>query len=74
MSEMQFKATLNPQAIVNNRASVGGPQPAEMARMLKAANQQWAANDAWVKAQRGHIDAALARLDSDFVKLLATGR
>lgn len=73
MSEARFKATLNPQAIVNNRASVGGPQPAEMARMVKAANQQWSANETWVREQRSHITTALTRLDSDFAKLLATG-
>jgi argininosuccinate lyase len=35
MSEAEFRATLDPVAIVKNRATAGGPQPAEMERMLK---------------------------------------
>ena len=34
MSEAEFRAALDPVAIVNSRATLGGPQPAEMARML----------------------------------------
>jgi argininosuccinate lyase len=32
MSEAEFKSTLDPVAIVKNRATAGGPQPAEMTR------------------------------------------
>ena len=34
--------SLDPLAIIRNRATVGGPQPAEMERMLKAAQQKLA--------------------------------
>ncbi len=70
MSETEFRATLDPVAIVKNRATVGGPQPAEMARMLKAANQKLAQQTAWIKEKRARIDSSLTRLNQDFNKLL----
>lgn len=70
MSEAEFKAALDPQAIVRNRATVGGPQPAEMTRMLAAAKADVAAQAEWTKARRARIQAALGRLDQDFQKLL----
>jgi argininosuccinate lyase len=70
MSEMEFRATLNPVAIVNNRATSGGPQPAEMARMLNAARKKLAQQDAWVREKRAKIDSSLGRLDQDFDRLL----
>jgi argininosuccinate lyase len=69
MNEAEFRATLDPRAIVRNRATVGGPQPAEMQRMLGQARDKLAAQDAWIKARRSHIDTALAGLDRDFDKL-----
>lgn len=74
MSEAEFRATLDPVAIIKHRATTGGPQPAEMKRMLKEARAQLADNAAWIKGKREHIDGSLARLDQDFNKLLPTGR
>ncbi|MGH6858975.1 MAG: argininosuccinate lyase [Phyllobacterium sp.] len=74
MSEEEFRATLDPVAIVRNRASVGGPQPAEMDRMLKAAADGIARNEEWVAQRRNQIDTSLARLDADFDKLRAGTR
>jgi argininosuccinate lyase len=71
MSEKEFRATLDPIAIVNNRATVGGPQPAELDRMLKLAIRTMAQQSTWIKEKRTRIDTSLARLDSDFGKLLA---
>jgi argininosuccinate lyase len=70
MSEKEFRATLDPVSIVHNRATVGGPQPAEMERMLKAARQKLSQQDAWTKEKRARIASSLARLDHDFDKLL----
>lgn len=69
MSEEEFRSTLNPLAIIKNRATVGGPQPAEMARMLKAAKQGLAQQDAWIKERQARINSSLAKLDQDFDKL-----
>jgi argininosuccinate lyase len=74
MSEAEFRATLDPVAIVKNRATVGGPQPAEMDRMLKAARQTLAQQATWIAAKRARIGASLARLDSDFDKLAASAK
>ncbi|ANN69849.1 argininosuccinate lyase [Bordetella bronchialis] len=72
MSEAEFRAALDPVAIVRSRATSGGPQPAEMARMLKEAREKLAAQDDWIKQRRAHIDDALSRLDKDFGQLVAS--
>ena len=74
MSEEEFRSTLNPVTIVNSRATVGGPQPAELDRMLKIANQKLAEQDAWIKEKRAKINASLAKLDADFAKLMNSGK
>jgi argininosuccinate lyase len=73
MSEEEFRSTLNPVAIVNNRATVGGPQPAELDRMLKIANQKLREQNSWIEERRAKINASLAKLDADFGKLLKRG-
>ena len=71
MSEAEFRSTLDPVAIVRNRATVGGPQPAEMERMLKASEEKLAQQAEWIRARRARISSSLARLDSDVAKLSA---
>ncbi|MBK4215827.1 argininosuccinate lyase [Paracoccus caeni] len=70
LSEEQFRATLDPVAIIKARATTGGPQPAEMDRMIAAAREDIAAQEAWIGERRAHIDDALAKLDQDFQALL----
>jgi argininosuccinate lyase len=70
LGEAEFRSTLDPAAIVRNRATAGGPQPAEMDRMLRAAQQRHADRAEWANGQRTRIAGALARLDTDFQKLL----
>ena len=70
INEAEFRATLDPIAIVRNRATVGGPQPAEMSRMLTAANDALATQRNRIGERRQRIDIALSSLDSDFAKLL----
>lgn len=72
MSEAEFRSSLDPVAIVRNRATSGGPQPAEMERMLKEAHERLSAQADWIKEHRAHIDDALGRLDKDFAQLVAT--
>ncbi len=61
MSKPEFRATLNPVAIVANRATTGGPQPAELDRMLDAANRKLAEQDAWTKAHRAPFSLRFLR-------------
>ncbi|WP_419898893.1 lyase family protein [Roseomonas sp. USHLN139] len=70
ITEPAFRAALDPAAIVAARATSGGPQPAEMARMLAAAGTALGEQEAWIAGRRGHIAASLARLDADFSALL----
>jgi argininosuccinate lyase len=72
MTEAEFRAALDPVAIVNGRATRGGPQPAEMERMLGQARSRIAQDDQWVAARHLHIDQSLAKLDADFDRLLKT--
>lgn len=69
MTEAEFRAALDPQSIVRARATAGGPQPAEMDRMLASARQRIAAQDSWTATQRQRVQEALARLDADFDRL-----
>ncbi|MBL6458121.1 hypothetical protein JMJ55_22545 [Belnapia sp. T6] len=71
MSETEFRAALDPAAIIRNRATSGGPQPSEMARMLRAAGERLAAQEGWIGERRARIDGALAALDGDFGRILA---
>lgn len=66
MDEAEFKATLDPVAIIGHRATAGGPQAAEMSRMIDAANEDLVAQQAWIDEKRAAIANALAQLDKDF--------
>ncbi len=69
MNETEFRATLDPVAIIRNRATSGGPQPSEMIRMIGLAYRNLTAQQTWVQDRRARIDAAIARLNQDFAKL-----
>ena len=69
MSDAAFRAALDPTAIVRARATAGGPQPAEMQRMLARAQKQLDTQTRWEQTERAHIDESLQKLDQDFVKL-----
>ncbi|SDV47278.1 argininosuccinate lyase [Chitinasiproducens palmae] len=66
MSESEWRATLDPAAIVAHRTTSGGPQPAEMNRMLAEARARIDAQSKWIATRRATIDGALASLDRDF--------
>lgn len=70
LTEQVFRQTLDPVAIIRNRATAGGPQPAEMERMIAEARARLALQDAWITERHDHIAQALARLDQDFRALL----
>jgi argininosuccinate lyase len=74
MNEAEFRATLDPVAIIRNRATAGGPQPAELERMVTSAGQKLAQQGEWIAAKRARIATSLARLDGDFAKLSTSGK
>ena len=69
MTEAQFKENLDPVIIVKNRKTSGGPQPAEMQRMIAAANADLVAQQDWINDHRNKITTALGQLHADFAKL-----
>ncbi|RMC37748.1 argininosuccinate lyase [Paracoccus alkanivorans] len=71
LSEEEFRAALDPAAIIRNRATSGGPQPAELERMIGEARDRLTTQSQWIKEKRDHIDTALAGLDEDFSALLS---
>ncbi len=71
MGEAEFRATLDPTAIVNARITSGGPQPAEMRRMLVESEEELRGHAGWIEARRNVIADAIATLDRDFGKILA---
>jgi argininosuccinate lyase len=71
LSEAEFRSTLNPVAIVQNRRTVGGPQMPEMKRMLASAKEKLKEQSQWISTRRAAIDNALGKLNKDFTKLLA---
>lgn len=74
MSEAEFRGALHPENIVKNRATSGGPQAAEMERMLRQARERLAEHAKWVSDRRAAIDVALGRLDRDFGRLVGDGK
>lgn len=70
LTEEQFRAALDPVAIIRNRATSGGPQPAELDRMITAARDALSADKQWITDRRDHIAASLEKLDQDFSTLL----
>lgn len=70
MSEAEFREVMSPAWIVTHTQGVGGPQPAEANRMLKAAQQRLDADKAWLAEQRGKLAKADAALDKAFATLL----
>lgn len=70
MSEAEFREVMSAKWIVEHTKGVGGPQPAETARMLKEAQQKLDADKAWLTEQRGKLKAADEALNKAFAELL----
>src|SRR3546814_7336951 len=70
LSESAFRATLSPQNMVKTRVGTGGPQPAEVKRMLKEANDALAGDQHWANGRRDRLAKAESTLDNAFGALL----
>jgi argininosuccinate lyase len=65
-----IRAAMDPGAMVRNRKGLGGPQPAEVRRMLGEQGAMLAAERAWLDAERKRLENSRRELDSAFAELL----
>ena len=69
LDEATFKATLSAEAMVRTRVGIGGPQPAEVTRMLGLARQTQQTDRAWLQERHTRLAQAQAQLNQAFRKL-----
>jgi argininosuccinate lyase len=70
LDEAVFKATLSPETMVRTRVGVGGPQPAEVQRMIGMARDTLAKDRGWLTERNGRLLEAEAKLNTAFAKHL----
>jgi argininosuccinate lyase len=71
LDETAFRKLLSPADMVKSRVGIGGPQPAEVERMLAGAQASLKSDKAWMQKTRQNFRDADARLDKAFSQLLA---
>ncbi len=74
LSEAQLRRAFDPLEIVRARKGVGGPQPAETARMLKDQERDTAANRDWTAGERERLGRASEALGRRFDALADRAR
>ena len=70
LDEATFKATLSPEMMVRTRVGVGGPQPAEVQRMIKMARDTLARDRQWLAERNNKLLEVEARLNNAFARYL----
>lgn len=65
-----FSATLSPEMMVRTRVGIGGPQPAEVQRMVAVGREALAKDRVWLAERNNHLLEAEAKLNTAFEKLL----
>jgi argininosuccinate lyase len=68
--EPEFRQVLSPAYMVKTRVGIGGPQPAEVRRMLAGAQATLSTDEGWMQATRQKLKDADLKLDEAFSRLL----
>ncbi|APV50196.1 argininosuccinate lyase [Betaproteobacteria bacterium GR16-43] len=72
LTEKRFREALSAEGMVNASKGLGGPQPAEVARMLESEKKKLAADVKWLETQRAQLEQAQAKLDKAFATVAAS--
>ena len=67
------QAALDPERMVAGRRGLGGPQPAEVARMLREGRTRVDASRVWLRGTRGRLAEAQSALQAAFERLAEGG-
>ncbi|MBS4912596.1 MAG: argininosuccinate lyase [Veillonella sp.] len=70
LDEAEFRATLDPKAIIARRAVSGGPQPEEVQRMYEENRKSLEADELWRLNQEDALATAKKELEAKFTALL----
>jgi argininosuccinate lyase len=71
LPESVFREVISAEYMVFGRKGIGGPQPAEVQRMLTQERSAVAADRDWLKDRLAHLTHAQAGLDAAFSALAA---
>ncbi|HEX4944219.1 MAG TPA: lyase family protein, partial [Usitatibacteraceae bacterium] len=71
IKEAELRQVLSAKYMVESRVGTGGPQPAEVERMLAGAQATLKGDKAWMQKARQNLKDADATLDKAFAQLLA---